>query len=283
MRGLIFLLSFILFCLFTGTGIRYIQAQTSSIQKSTASEAVSQAPEEVTSKDPVLEFFRHCRGDLKRASDIILKEDIIRNLTHLQNMDRGGKKFYPLERENISSMIKAVTEELYDECIIINEKGTVVYTKNSDSLFGADILSLPDSSPIKKGFTVRDKVWISDASEIDGFKGEYTVFSQKVEGGDTLPGTLILQMKTSRVKKALLKSEFIIGAEDGKYRVSHEPGKEQTLFEDFHRIDRSLLSAGKSVLVLPEKNIAARLFSFGSFSWIILKDRSLRKGNTGSL
>ncbi len=283
MRGLFFFISFTLCCFYTKTYAADIHTPASSVQKTSAAEAASQAPEEISSKDRVLEFFLHCRRDLGRASDIILKEDIIRNLTHLQNMDRGGKKFYPLERENISAMIKSVTEELYDDCIIINEKGTVIYTKNSDSLFGTDIMSLSDYSALKKGFTVRDKVWISDASKIDGLKGEYIIFSQKVKGGDSLPGTLILQMKTSRIKKVLQKSEFIIGAEDGKYRVSHEAEKEQTLYEFFPDINKKLLSADRSVLILPKQNISGRLFCFGNFCWIILKNRSLRGKDTGSL
>ena len=66
--------------------------------------------------------------------DVVMEEEIVKNLTHLHRMDYGGRKYYLLERENITKMIQAVTEGTYTDLILVNKKGIIIYTMNNDDI-----------------------------------------------------------------------------------------------------------------------------------------------------
>ena len=51
-------------------------------------------------------FFRTTESDALKAKQVVEKDKIIFNLTHLKLMNTGGRKYYLLERENITEMIK---------------------------------------------------------------------------------------------------------------------------------------------------------------------------------
>ncbi len=80
--------------------------------------------------------------DMSKAVDIIQKHELIANLTHLLNMDNGGRKYYLLEYEHINEMIGNVTEELYDDLIIVNSSYTILYSMKSIELYGRRLSQL---------------------------------------------------------------------------------------------------------------------------------------------
>src|SRR4030042_4555789 len=84
-------------------------------------------------------LFKLCESDLEKAKKVIIEKDLVKILSHLQKMDSGGKKYYLLEREAITSMIKSVTEGVYSDFILINRDGTVVYTMANDKLFAGNV------------------------------------------------------------------------------------------------------------------------------------------------
>ncbi len=84
--------------------------------------------------------------DIGNASKIINDNDLIINLTHFQLMDQGGKKYYLLEKESISYMIRSVTLHLYQEIILVNREGTVVFTMHDDRIFAKNVKD-PEQPP----------------------------------------------------------------------------------------------------------------------------------------
>ena len=64
------------------------------------------------------DFFIRSELDVRNAGRVIVERDIVKNLSHLLRMDSGGKKYYILERENITRMIKSVTKGVYTDFIL---------------------------------------------------------------------------------------------------------------------------------------------------------------------
>ncbi|MGQ9842416.1 MAG: hypothetical protein ACUVRK_02535 [Spirochaetota bacterium] len=83
--------------------------------------------------------------DMAKAVDIIQKHELIANLTHLMNMDNGGRKYYLLEYEHISEMIGNVTQQLYDDLLIVNNSYTILYSMKNIDFYGRRLSQL---SPI---------------------------------------------------------------------------------------------------------------------------------------
>jgi hypothetical protein len=91
--------------------------------------------------------------DIGNASRIINDNDLILNLTHLQAMNGGGRKYYLLERDTISYMLSSVTQNLYRDIILVNWGGTVVYTMSDDGIFSKNVNEMDPASPLRRAFT----------------------------------------------------------------------------------------------------------------------------------
>ena len=85
--------------------------------------------------DRLQRFFNACESDLSRARRVVVERNLITMLSHFQTMNGGGRKYYLLEREGITALIRSVTSGAYDDLILINRDGVVVYTMASDELF----------------------------------------------------------------------------------------------------------------------------------------------------
>ncbi len=77
--------------------------------------------------------------DIDNASKVINDNNLILNLTHLQLMDRGGKKYYPLGKDTISYLLSSVTKNLYQDIILVNWEGAVIYSMRNDDIFSKNI------------------------------------------------------------------------------------------------------------------------------------------------
>ena len=73
-----------------------------------------------TPNDDLTNFFRQCESDIQRAKRVIIDRNIVMKLSHFHKMDFGGRKFYLLERESITKLIKSVTEGIYSDIILIS-------------------------------------------------------------------------------------------------------------------------------------------------------------------
>jgi len=113
-------------------------------------------------------------NDMSNAITIIQKHELIANLTHLLNMDNGGRKYYLLEYEHISEMISNVTEQFYDDLIIINSSYTILYSMKNIDLYGRRLSQL---SPVLYYFVSNlpyDDIAIFKPFEYPPMSGNYS-------------------------------------------------------------------------------------------------------------
>ena len=220
------------------------------------------------------DFFIRCEEDIKRAEAVILKHDIIKNLTHLKFMNAGGKKYYLLERESISDMINAVTVGVYADYILINKGGDIIYTRVNDDIFGRNVRTSLAKTPLKTCYEKRDiPVFFHDVSPLSKMDTGYYIFvSTKVKGGNTNPGIFILQFDVRKLREVLNEHTDIIGL-DGTYRLSQKNVELGDPYPFFDRIDMNLKeSPATHYFTTPRGGqVSYRFFNHGTISWILVK------------
>jgi len=86
--------------------------------------------------------------DIGNASKIVIDNDLVLNLTHLQRMNDGGRKYYILEKETISYLLSSVTRNIYSDIILVNREGIVVYTMRDDGIFAKNVREMVPPSPL---------------------------------------------------------------------------------------------------------------------------------------
>lgn len=256
-----------------------IETKTPTVRQKSHTESKSAAAEQtvVIEQNNILEeFFNKCKLDLDRAAEVVETKDVVFSLSHLQIMDSGGDKFYLLERENISEMINAVIQKIYSDYILINQDGTVIYTKINNTIFSKNVKRHLHSKILRECFeNTSYSVFVSDISQFNSLSNnDVLLFSKKVKGSDGFSGTLILQLNTDQVQKILNDTEFIIGASDGKYRIAKEKMKIHSSYEFFSLIDKSSLSADQNTMLIPEKGVSGRVFNYSTLSWIVLQNKT---------
>jgi len=203
--------------------------------------AVKIKPVPVKTDDSLLhalkQFLETTVSDSKSAAGVITKHRIIQHLTHLRKMNNGGRKFYLLEKENITEMINAVTKGIYDDYLLINKHGTLIYSRSSDELFGADILHGFEDSPLfylfksgKSGIKLYD---VSPLSSQRGGKSLYISIPVFVE--NSFHGILILKSDQNKIVK-LSKKEFLITDSSGTIRVSRNQDRIYKNYENFSKM-----------------------------------------------
>jgi hypothetical protein len=222
--------------------------------------------------DPLTELFRLCESDLERASDVIVEKDIVKNLSHLQRMNAGGKHYYLLERENISRMLNAVTRGMYADYVLVNKGGAVIYTRDNNDIFSKNVRAVGEASALKICYANRERgIFISDVTRLSSFEGkEIVLASRAVSGKESFPGIQILEIDIDRIQQALEPGAFIIGM-DGNYRITRDRSRINTPYPFFGEIDRNALSE-KEEMLIPGRKIRGRIFNFHSLSWIVLRE-----------
>ncbi len=224
----------------------------------------------------VNDFFRRSERDVARAREIVISRDLVKNLTHLQNMNAGGDRYYLLERENITKMIKAVTENVYFDFILINKSGTVIYTMRNEEIFGRNVKSYLKNTALGRCYDNRSNdIHVEDVTDFESMgRGNFIFFSTKVSGQNTFPGIFILQTGTDKIEDLLDKKTSIIGR-DGKYRISHNHA---IIYRDYPYAEKLLAVLQHDVkgvfnLNIPERGtITFSPVSFKNIFWILLSE-----------
>jgi hypothetical protein len=110
-------------------------------------------------KNGIQSFFETFDKDLRNSTRVIAEQDLVNNLTHLQKMGWGGSKYYPLEREALTKMLKELSSYTYAECILFNKSGTIIYSMIDDTLlsrhagsFSRDLGQIYNNSKEGKSF-----------------------------------------------------------------------------------------------------------------------------------
>jgi len=220
--------------------------------------------------DRLQRFFNACESDLSRARQVVVERNLITMLSHFQTMDGGGRKYYLLEREGITALIRSVTTGAYDDIILINREGIVVYTMTSDEIF---------ASRISAGFTAALPMCLANrttatyfsnvAPVVPGSNAYCLAVSAAVEDGSTLPGTIALIVGLDRLK-GLVGGRASVLNEYGRYEIADDTSMIHTAYPDFHRIAWS--DSEKNGLITPFDGAAPayQRFRYRNVRWIIV-------------
>ncbi len=227
------------------------------------------------------DFFLRCEQDILRAKKVIVEKDIVKNLSHLLRMDSGGKKFYILERENITRMISSVTRGVYTDFILVNRKGVVIYTAVNDDIFGKNVRSSLKSTPLYDCYTnIQEGIYFHDISTLSPAIERHSLFvALKVKGGISFPGLFLLQVSTKKLASYMERGSFALSRE-GIYRVSRDPEKIQSFYEDFpamHLTGSVPESTGSSFRNRAGVKFIYRPFTHRNINWMIVSES--RNGN----
>lgn len=105
--------------------------------------------------------------DIDNASKVINDNNLMLNLTHLQLMDKGGKKYYLLEKETISYLLSSVTKNLYQDIILVNWEGVVIYSMRNDGIFSKNIADAGAPSPLSNPYksAMEGNLYASECAE----------------------------------------------------------------------------------------------------------------------
>lgn len=220
-------------------------------------------------------FFSMCERDLHNAARVISDRDLIRNLTHLHRMNAGGKKYYLLEREAITEMIKSVTEGIYSDFILINRHEVVIYTRENDQIFGKKVSSSLIGSPLDH--CVKNSshgMYIEDISAFPPESGQYNLFiSATVLKEETVHGVFILQVGTGKIEEAIPPNTTIIDRE-GIIRVSRNHKDLLSPYPFYGKMDVNGIGKDR-LMVFENADIVFKYFpfEFRNLKWIIVVGR----------
>ncbi|HQJ71574.1 MAG TPA: hypothetical protein P5203_14780 [Spirochaetota bacterium] len=225
---------------------------------------------------PLKSLFELCESDLEKAKKVIIERDLIKMLTHLQKMDRGGDKYYLLEREGITSMIKAVTEGVYSDFVLINREGTVIYTMKNDGIFARNVRTTLGRTALGLCFANRETnpFIASMVSAPLYWDGYYIAVSSQVSAPGTMPGIFILMVDMEKVQHLVGEKSFIIGPA-GTYEVAGDRAKIHTAYTDFDRIDLSVPYNDLAVHRFARSSGGSaeyRLFRYSNLRWVIITE-----------
>jgi len=228
-----------------------------------------------TDSDDLTRFFNICYTDIYKAMNVIADNKMIGMLTHLKKMDMEGRKYYLLERENLTKIIKSVTEGSYSDLILINSSGVIIYTMMNDDIFGKSIKSHLKDTALNRCF--------SKSSEIGFHIEDISMFPPKTKNpklfvslpdkrDDSVKGVFIIQIDVEIINSLFKKIPAIIG-KDGNYRIDKNIDNISKPYNSFNKIDiENITKIKKQTIIIENKNYIYYPFNFNSISWIIISE-----------
>ena len=217
-------------------------------------------------------FFSLCESDARRACAVITERDLINNLTHLHRMNEGGKRYYLLERENITEMIRAVTEGVYSDFILINRHGVIIYTMHNDDLFGKNVLSTLRGSPLAACLLAEtQELHIEDLAAFPPPGRSRNLYvSIRVVREASFHGLFLLQVGSEKLAEHIEKGVSLLGL-DGVCALSGNGAAVGLPHPHFGRIDLERIRRGNQHCF--EAGMGSRccvMFRFKNLEWIVL-------------
>lgn len=163
-----------------------------------------------TESDKQKSLISLCKYDMKNAVKVINKNDMITALSLYLKFDRGGTKYYLLERESITAMIKSVTRGLYRDFILINTSGKIVYTMSNSRIFSRNVTEFPlKGSPLFRCFqTGKDEMYVSDVVRSQWLQDESCIIlSCKVVKDGISMGVFLLQVDLLKLDEMAARAQ----------------------------------------------------------------------------
>lgn len=205
-------------------------------------------------------FFATYEKDLKNTARVIIEKELIKNLTHLQRMNNGGDRYYLLERESLTSMIQELYSYTYDETILTNSSGTIIYTMYEDKLLSKSALSFSKNIGIVFAEAKKGQQFILDVCEFPDLSGNFLLFfGYPVMNGTTCEGVLITALNARKVRE-ITKIGLCAFDSQGIIRIHIDPLK----------ILKPSSVYGKIATAREELPNGVTRFSYRSIEWFII-------------
>ncbi len=221
-------------------------------------------------------FFDVCEKDFSKVNEVINRKNLVKNLTHLQLMNSGGSKYYLLERENISEMIKAVTKGLYSDIILINPAGTIIYTMTEQALFSKNAtLGLPDSPyPLCFSKSIAGAIHVEDLTNYPRYSNNIDMYiSSPVRKEGVITAVMIFKVSLERIEQLVNSKTRIIG-KDGLYRIAEKRESALHPYPHFSRINSSCLNGmKKDSFRVESREYSCIPYQYRNLYWIIISER----------
>lgn len=223
--------------------------------------------------DRLLKFLRLCEKDLRSAKKIVADNNIVNNLSHLQRMNAGGSKYYILEKENITKLIKSVTEGIYADFILINSKGTVIYTRSNDLIFSKNVRTSLAETPLHRCCELgKEEVHFEDISQLSKTAMERSFFPAiSIDGDELSSGTFILQIDMPAIRAMIGSGTQILNIE-GMTLVPPHPDEQVSRHPEFNEI-KKLCERDDGSRVLTENGIYCRMLRYRDLTWFIISGK----------
>jgi hypothetical protein len=224
--------------------------------------------------DRLTKFFQMCNSDIRKAVDIIAAHKMSGMLTHLKKMDMDGKKYYLLEREHLTEMIKSVNEGTYSDLILINNKGVIIYTMTNDDIFGKHVKYHLKDSALERCFdNSANGFYLTDVVRFPPDNGNAAIFAAFPDKTDDyIKGVFVIQINMEIIDALFEKKTVIIGS-DGNYRLDKDLGN---IFKPYKYLDKIDLvkagNTGKGEFEIQNKKYHFYSFNYGTLSWIIIPE-----------
>ncbi len=213
-------------------------------------------------------FFIQCESDIIRSSDLIAKRELVLSLSHLNRMNAGGRRYYLLEKENITEMLNKLSSYQYRECYIINSKGIIIYTMKNDELLGKPVraATMQVQTAFKKGINGEQSV--EDVNTESLAPASYDLhFGCPVFDREQIAGVIVSAVSIEHLVKQFPKEVCIVSS-DGDYRYKN--------FSDNDFISKDIFVQKKieidkvSPSVLSSGGITYMPFSYKTIHWCII-------------
>jgi hypothetical protein len=237
----------------------------------------------VTIIEPKLEddklhlFFKHVKSDLNTYGNIALQEDLVKLLSHFKEMDAGGKRYYLIERENISRMIESSIQKLYSDYILLDAKGNVIYSKSNNHIFSNNISKkVSDSSLLPNLLNEDYKYYITEPLKIEGFYSKKVILvCMKISSSKTFPGFAILQIDIDKINSLLEKNEFVLNL-SGNCLFANEIQNTDKIYEYFSHLEIDNLQSSKynTVKINKKLTLIYGSFSIENINWIFVEEKN---------
>jgi hypothetical protein len=169
-------------------------------------------------------FFTVFEKDLENTTRVIAEQELVKNLSHLQRMNFGGQKYYPLEREALTKMIRELASYNYAECVLTNLSGTIIYTMYDNTIFSKNATSYTNTFAILFSHG-KDGPFILDVIEFPKMSKQYLLFfAMPVVRNGATEGVLMAAVKSDDIAEiAKIKGSAVDNG--GTVKVSVDSSK----------------------------------------------------------
>ncbi len=173
----------------------------------------------------IISFFDRYIEDLERAETVVKKNDMIQNLSHLQRMNTGGKRYYLLERKSLTALLQSITMEQYHDIILTDRGGRVLYTMHNDTLFNTVISRQDKETPLSRCYkkAIKGNIFIHEPAQYSRLSSSILIFVSFPVTIDNEPAGLLIAVIKNDLLVADKPRDLLVLNSSGDLAVTAHP------------------------------------------------------------